>query len=92
MNALPVTVKNSSGSNRGLNGFTLLSEFPTGHRCAGLEIRGQKFVVRRDCHFGKQRSRNIGPRFVALGTEADMPGNEGFVDKGFVKGFVDRKM
>jgi hypothetical protein len=62
------------------------------------EIRGQKFVVRRkfvvtrDCHFGKQRSRNIGPRFVALRTEADMPGNEGFVDKGFVKGFVDRKM
>jgi len=37
----------------------------------------RKFVVRRDCRFGKQRSRNIDPRFVALGTGGDMPENEG---------------
>jgi hypothetical protein len=41
-----------------------------------LEIRGQKFVVRRDRHFGN-RDREVSVSvFVALGRQADMPENE----------------
>jgi hypothetical protein len=37
---------------------------------------------RRDWHFGKQRSRNIGARFVALGAETDIP--ENYLSQAFV--------